>query len=821
MDTQAIDARFEVVARALLEGVNAAAVPAVLSLNDARGHVSTAQATVSASPSEGWDRLLSRFTTQAEVIESAPVDTLGQFDEQADRFAHGLLTAAAAFLAAEANDLEDRIALLPADRRRAETCAHLEAIARKVRDTAGALITRVERGTWRELLESDPPTGTQHELAYSTLMADETRQQGECPYPGLTAFTEEQAPWFCGRDQLTRDLLARLDERLVMGGVQLVMAPSGAGKSSLLHAGLLPKLAQDALPGSSRWPRLVFTPTADPLTSLATQIAELTGGNPETLAAGLAIDPQPFEATLRRYIDGEGAGARLLVVVDRFEELFTLCTDGQQRRAFIELLSRLSSLRSDSATDVRTLALVVVAVRSDFYGACADDPDLCTALQDNPLVVRPMTDAEAREAILHPAGEAGLDVEAGLVELLLRDLGATTAEPGAPSYQAGRLPLLAHALRATWQQREGDTLTVAGYQSTGGIHRAVATSADRVFTGLDPAGQQVARTLFLRLIKIGDGTEDTRRRLARADLLRGLDPDSVGPALDAFTQGRLLTQERDTVEITHEALLRTWPRLRQWINTDRAGNLMRQELDEAAAAWKQDRRDTARLYRGSLLESARTVANSESIADDLSPATSTFLAASATQERRAVKLRRAVIAVLSVLTLATSVTTVYALHQKVVVRFATQKEKDFDDIVADAEKLRSTNLFLAAQLDVAAYQMSKDPDLRTTLIADPSSTLIADLSTALLTAGNTVLPTVLNGHSGIVTSVAFSPNRQTLATASLDRTVRLWNVADPTHPTPLGTPLTDHTGGVTAVAFSPNGHTLATASLDRTVRLWN
>jgi hypothetical protein len=130
-------------------------------------------------------------------------------------------------------------------------------------------------------------------------------------------------------------------------------------------------------------------------------------------------------------------------------------------------------------------------------------------------------------------------------------------------YESGRLPLLAHALRATWQQRHGHTLMVEGYRSTGGIHRAVATTADRVFDVLDAAGQHVARILFLRLIKIGDGTEDTRRRVVRADLLQGLDPGGVLPVLDAFTQARLITPEQDTVEITHEALVRAWPRLRQ------------------------------------------------------------------------------------------------------------------------------------------------------------------------------------------------------------------------------------------------------------------
>ncbi|MGH3828217.1 MAG: hypothetical protein ACRDQX_13770, partial [Pseudonocardiaceae bacterium] len=357
-------------------------------------------------------------------------------------------------------------------------------------------------------------------------------QAGTCPYPGLASFGPEEARWFFGRNQLTAKVIVRLDERLRTGGVQMVVAPSGAGKSSLLHAGLLPKLEGGALPGSSRWPTIMFTPTARPLTALATQIAALTGADPATLAADLAADPRRCVEVLRSHIVKQDLQARVVVVVDQFEELFTLCTDDKHRCTFIELLSQLASPPAGVGADGRPVGLVVLGVRADFYAACVNDPHLHAALEDNPLVVGPMSDTELRAAILYPAQDVGLDVEPGLVELLLSDLGdtaVTTGESGMISYEAGRLPLLAHALRATWQQRHGHTLTVDGYRNTGGIHRAVATTAESVFTGLDSTGEQTARILFLRLIKIGDGTEDTRRQVTRTDLLRGLDLDSVSP----------------------------------------------------------------------------------------------------------------------------------------------------------------------------------------------------------------------------------------------------------------------------------------------------
>ncbi|MGB8200937.1 MAG: WD40 repeat domain-containing protein [Pseudonocardiaceae bacterium] len=632
-------------------------------------------------------------------------------------------------------------------------------------------------------------------------------QAQECPYPGLASFSRGQAQWFFGRDQLTAKLIAHLDDRLRTGGVQVVVATSGAGKSSLLHAGLLSQLGNGALPGSSRWPTIVLTPTADPLAALASQIASFASVDPTTLARELAADSQRCMEVLRGHIGNQDSGARVVVVVDQFEELFTLCTDEQQRRTFIELLSQLASRRSDNPADAQPVGLITVGVRADFYTVCANYPHLRAALEDNQLVVGPMSDTELREAILYPAQAVGLDVEPGLVELLLRDLGdiaTTMSEISTTSYEAGRLPLLAHALRATWQQRHGHTLTVDGYRATGGIHRAVATTAEGVFAGLDPAGQHAARTLFLRLIKIGEGAEDTRRRVARAGLLRGLNPGIVLPVVDAFTTGRLLTQEQDTVEITHEALLRAWPRLRQWIDIDRGGNLIRQELEDAAVVWDRNRSDTAGLYRGSRLDAARTWAAFRSIEGDLSPAASAFLVASTQQERRAARLRRALLIVLSVFALVASGAAAVAIQQSA----AARRERDnaiFNQVTAQADRLRSTDVSLAAQLYLTAYRMRSTPDLYT----------------ALVTMGNAALSTPLSGHTDKVHMGVFSPDGRTLASSSADKTVRLWNVTDLAHPTPLGPPLTGHTSDVNGVVFNPDGRTLASSSNDKTVRLWD
>ena len=422
--------------------------------------------------------------------------------------------------------------------------------------------------------------------------------EGECPYPGLAFFDRSQARWFFGRDGLIHELVERLDARLQMGGgIQMVVAPSGAGKSSLLRAGLLSALDEGRVPGSSGWPQLVFTPTSEPLAALADRLGPLIGVDPVSVAQELAADPQwCVRELVGDHLDREGI--RVVLVVDQFEELFTLCTDERQRGAFVELLAGLAGVWLGGGP----VGLVVVGVRADFYAACADYLVLRAGLQDRPLVVGPMSEAELRDAIRLPARDVGLDIEDGLVELLMRDLGETAG--GAAGYEAGRLPLLAHALRVMWRQRHGHLLTVDGYRVTGGIQRAVATTAEDIYGSLDSAGQHAAKTLFLQLIKFDEGSEDTRRRISRAELASGLNLNVASAVLDAFTQGRLLTQDQDAVEITHEALIRSWPRLKGWLSDDRSFLTWRDQLEGQRKTWTNAGKDSGALLRGAALAAA-------------------------------------------------------------------------------------------------------------------------------------------------------------------------------------------------------------------------
>jgi WD40 repeat protein len=632
----------------------------------------------------------------------------------------------------------------------------------------------------------------------------------ECPYPGLTAFTAEQARWYFGREVVAARLASRLADRLHVGGPLVVIGPSGAGKSSLLRAGLLPAISQRAvLPvlGSKDWPQLVFTPTSHPMAAAARQLIGLLGTEPGGVGTAAGSVDRLIGA-LRTKLDAPDGAARVVVVVDQFEELFTLCADDRERHEFLDLMTRIAEVDLDG----RSLGAVVYGLRVDAYAHCVNYPQLRAALQDGQVVVGPMSQEELRQAILFPARDVGLDVEPGLVELLLRDLGAADGDAG--GYEAGRLPLLAHALRATWQQRHGHTLTVQGYRVAGGVSDAVATTAEQVFTSLDDADQSTARALFLRLVKIGDGTDNTRRAMVRDELLRdSADPDTVSAVLEALTRGRLLTQEKDTVEITHEALLQAWPRLRMWIDEDRAGNLTRQELEEAASGWDRDQRDHALLFRGSRLDTARAWAHCSGRARDLSPAAHAFLTASIQHDIRGRRRRRRVVIVLSVLALAATAAAGVAFQQRgaaQAARATIQAQRDaavLRQVSSEATQLRGTDPILAAKLDLVVYRMRHMPDVYANA-PDVYMGLVAGTRTSLATFG------------GQVVSVAFSPDGHTLAASSSSGRIQLWNVTDLAHPAVRGQ--LANTDAATAVAFSPDGHTLASGDTGTdTVQLWD
>ncbi|MFE0799313.1 AAA family ATPase [Streptomyces sp. NPDC058812] len=655
---------------------------------------------------------------------------------------------------------------------------------------------------------------------------------GVCPYRGLAAYRQQDADWFFGRERSTDALVAQLRAAEDTGGLVMLVGASGAGKSSLLNAGLVPALRKGALgdggggsdgdggdegPGRPR-EVLQLVPGGDPLGELTRRIPELAPvvaepDAPETAraardaftawargraeaaaeaAADSATEAAADSATEAAPESASAVAARPVVIVDQFEEIFTLCADDSDRRVFVQLLQ--AACAPGDPGDPAPV-LVALGVRADFYDQCLRHPELADALQHRHMVLGPLTTAELREAVNGPARAVGMELEPGLAELIIREV-STGGPRGA--HDAGVLPLLSHALLATWQRRKAGRLTLAGYRAAGGIQGAVAATAERAWSGLDPAARTAARLLLLRLVRVSEDTQATRRRGTRRRLAQeSRDPGKTEESLEALVRARLVTLDAETVEITHEALLHAWPRLRDWIDEDRTGNLLRQRLEEDGRAWEESDRDTSLLYRGSRLERARGWAES---ADGtfLTRSAVDFLAASVRLRKRSVLISRAAVSALVVLALVAVGSAVVAWQQR--------NDAVFEQVVAEADRVQYTDPSLSAQLDLAAHRLRPDDE---------------DVKNRLISIVNAPLATPLLGHTGAVYLTSFSPDGQTLATASYDRTVRLWDVSDPARPEPLGEPLTGHTSWVSSAVFSPDGRTLASASDDGTIRLWD
>ncbi|MFM9443324.1 hypothetical protein [Streptomyces acidiscabies] len=623
----------------------------------------------------------------------------------------------------------------------------------------------------------------------------------ECPYPGLKAFDRESARWFFGRRKLVAELGETLKRCLDEGTPAAVVAPSGAGKSSLLRAGLLPELTKGRmLPGSQRWPQLLLKPTEDPVGQLAEASARLTGSEPAYVRAALDNGPATYRELLRTSLQLP-PGARVVIVVDQLEELFTQCRDESARTRFVDALAALTPL-----------SLVVYGLRADRYGDCAPYPHLRAALR-NDVIVGAMTDDEVRAAIEGPVSRVkGLSIDPQLADVIVRDLRA--GAPQRDAYPPGRLPFLSQALHSTWQQRTGDRLTVAAYRAAGGIDDAVNAAAERVYKNLTDTQKSVARGLFTGLVRVDERGATTFRRRTRRELLQeARDPAQVPPVVDAFTKARLLTQSGGrhgdgTVEITHEALLRGWGLLDNWIAPGNETSLVRQEVWEAAARWSDgEHRDRDALFRGARLNHARSWA---AVADpaDVTPLAAEFLHASGAQERRTRRLRRGAVAVVSALALIASALAVYALDRR---REAVEQRDEaiFNRVAAEADRLRGTDSALAAQLDLAAYDMRPTDTLRTRLLAESAA----------------ILPQTLPGRYGLVHTVAFGPGGHLMTATSaptdtLGR-LRLWNVPRTTVPTPLtgdiraGTP----TGGIQPLVYDKRNNLMVWGSSDGLIRV--
>ncbi|MCJ7537720.1 MAG: hypothetical protein MUO57_19515, partial [Anaerolineales bacterium] len=421
----------------------------------------------------------------------------------------------------------------------------------------------------------------------------------ENPYKGLRAFEEADTEDFFGRETLVQDLLGRMAEENDLSRFLAVVGPSGSGKSSAVKAGLIPSLRRGGLPGSDHWFIIEFTPGSHPFEELETALLRVAVNPPESLLGQLREDERGLLRAVGRILPPDKL-VDLVLVIDQFEELFTLVEAEDTRAAFLESL--LTAL-----LDPRSRLRVVITLRADFTDRPLEYVDFGDLLRQRTEFVLPLTPDELELAIIQPARGAGLALESGLCERIIRDLGD----------QPGTLPLLQYTLTELFERRVGRRLTLGAYQDSGGVLGALGKRAEEIFTGLDSAGQEAARQVFLRLVTLGEGVEDTRRRvlLSELDSLSNSQPSpgagedqGTRNVLDAFGRARLLSFDHDpitrgpTVEVAHEALLREWSRLREWLDQSRADIRDQRVLGNAAADWLVSEKDPSFMLRGARLD---------------------------------------------------------------------------------------------------------------------------------------------------------------------------------------------------------------------------
>ncbi|SMC94737.1 FOG: WD40 repeat [Lentzea albidocapillata] len=643
------------------------------------------------------------------------------------------------------------------------------------------------------------------ELNENCAMTSAAEDVSGAPYVGLRAFGPDDAHLFFGRERLVAEIVGK-PQRLV-----LLFGASGSGKSSVLRAGVIPSLNAE---GKTT---LLFTPGPHPIERCSVLLASKLG-----VTAGAVMDEWRDDRGLHRLVSQVSTGEEIVLVVDQFEEVFTLCDDEDERARFITALAVAAN-----APDGR--CRVLLGLRSDFFAHCSAHPALLDALPDGQVVAGPMNAEELRRVIVAPAGQMNCVVEGPLVADLI------TQAHGRP----GVLPLLSHVLLEVWARRSGTRLSVTGFQQAGGLDGALSRTAEDVFSGLDEAQRKLARTLFGRLVALGQGTEDTKRRLDVGELG---DAPGLAAVLEAFTAARLLARDGNGVEIAHEALIRAWPRLHGWLHEDRESLRLHRRLTVATDAWESEGKDSSALYRGTRL--AMTVEWAAGNDDALAPRERSFLEASRSAEIAGSRRLRRLVVLLSVVSLlAVTSTFVAASAQR---RAADQRNAVRAQVVAgEAAALYPSNPQLAVQLALAAHRLAPSGHTRDGLLSTlPLSVVRQDdeiLAVALSPDGQTMATgsddstarlwnvtdprkpleiATLSGHTEPIYTVAFSPDGGTLATAGFDRGVQLWNITDLRNPVQIAV-LTGHTENVHAVEFSPDGRTLASAGWDRAVRLWD
>jgi WD40 repeat protein/serine/threonine protein kinase/energy-coupling factor transporter ATP-binding protein EcfA2 len=625
----------------------------------------------------------------------------------------------------------------------------------------------------------------------STVILNAQSPQGN-PYKGLKSFQEADASDFFGRGALVERLLARLSAK---GRFLAVVGPSGSGKSSVVMAGLIPALKQGVLYGSQNWYYVQITPGSSPINQLAEALLRIATTVPESLLEQLSSSENALNDLILALLPEPDS--EMLLVIDQFEELFTLTTDEKERQQTLSLLHK-------AVTSEQSHLRVIITLRADYYDRPLLYPGFSDLMRDHTEIVTPLSSAEMESAIVNPAERHGVHFEMGLVADIM----------AAVNRQPGMLPLLQFALTQLYERREGHLLTSEAYEALGGVSGALAKHADEVYDALDSASQSAAQQLFLRLVNPDEAAGDSRRRIKRTELSAiTSDRRIMQEVIDVFGRARLLTFDYEpttrtpTVEIAHEALIRAWGRLKSWIDSNRDELRLHRKLTAATNDWLAAKRDPSFLAAGSRLSELEPLLVSSSL--KLTQEESSYLWASAAARQRSIQRTRALLVGLTVFSIVVLILAMFALNRQQ----AAENERQRADEQARLSQSR--------ELAVSALTGLETPDLNLLLaVAAMNTADTAAARNSLLTnlQQNSAVDRFLYGHTDGIRAVAFSPNGRLMATTGRDRSILLWDAATFQR---IGEPLLGHTDWINTLAFTPDSLTLVSAGSAGNIRRWD
>jgi WD40 repeat protein/DNA-binding SARP family transcriptional activator len=635
------------------------------------------------------------------------------------------------------------------------------------------------------------------------------------PYKGLRPFLEADAADFFGRESVTAKLVRRLEETDEAARFLAVVGPSGSGKSSVVRAGLIPALRRGALPGSDRWFLIDMQPGAHPLRELGSALLGVAVEPPPSLLDELERDELGLLRAAERVLPD--ADADLLIVLDQLEEVFTMVRDEDERSRF------LGSVRA-AAMEPGSRVRFVVTLRADFFDEPLSIRGFGELLAARTEAITPMSPEELERAIVAPAARAGLVVEPRLLAALLTEV---VDQPGA-------LPLLQYALTELAERATAGALTLDAYRRIGGASGALARRAEHLYEALDDGEREACRQLFLRLVTLGESTEDTRRRIGRSELAPLVDQAALERVTDPFGRYRLLSFDRDpstrepTIEIAHEALLDAWARLRAWIDEARDDIRALRRLDAAAAEWEAGGRDQSFLLRGARLEQTHAWVVTTTLApsrvdrsyidaslrqrDDEQTAERRARERERALERRSIRRLRSLVGLGVAAALIATTLTVIAVDQR-------GRARDEARISAARE--------LAA---ASVANLEADPEL-SILLATQAIERTRSVDGTVLPEAEEALHLAVTA-SRIANSIP-TPGGSNLDWSSAGVFVRTPNILDGgslwTGPIELRDPTTgaivrrlpEHDGEVTATAFASDGSMLATTATDGGLKVWD